>query len=183
MHAFCHRSILFLKDASTVKATPLSPEELLRSLAWMGNAQGVRPEPSVVFQRLNGMEEGVALFAATGERLYTNPALSRELRLPGGSVLYQDVEHFATSLAGLVVLRGLGGRGAVEELEVRRLRVQSGICWLRGSYIGHSVFGVGRRILIVLTPPADQRAPVRTSGHESLLSALGLIPGFVPRRS
>lgn len=134
----------------------LSPERLL--VGDRAALEAVRTSDAATFLRaLDALEVGLAFFDCTGGPLHMNRSLLRALeRSPEGERLRQEVQHFATSLRGLVHVRGLTQEETVEELGQWEVPTAEAHLRLKGSYIGLDLFGQGSSILVALERPAPE---------------------------
>ena len=132
----------------------LPPERLL---AFEQNASnGSAQHDAAVFLRaLDAVDQGLVFFTCGGVLLHANRAFSKALNTCcDGERLHAEVQHFASSLCGLVKLREYGSGATVEELALREVPLRSEHYRIKGSFIGLDIFGHGPSTLIALEKPA-----------------------------
>ena len=146
----------------------LPPEHLL-SLAPAG-PNGAQADSTVFLQALDAIDQGLVFFTCEGVLLHANQSFSGVLdACNDGARLRAEVQHFASSLCGLVKLREYGSGSTVEELAVRGVPLDGEHYQLKGSFIGLDLFGQGSTTLI-----AVQRPPPDPLGDEALKERFGL---------
>lgn len=98
----------------------LPPEHLL-SLAPTG-VNGAQADATVFLQALDAIDQGLVFFTCEGVLLHANHSFFGVLDASTDRArLKAEVQHFASSLCGLVKLREYGSGGTVEELAVREV--------------------------------------------------------------
>ena len=131
----------------------LPPEQLL-SFAPAG--RDVEADAAVFLQALDALDQGLVFFTCEGVLLHANRTFSEVLDTScNGARLKAEVQHFASSLCGLVKLREYGTGGTVEELAVREVPLERERYQLKGSFIGLDLFGRGTTTLIAVQRPAQ----------------------------
>jgi DNA-binding CsgD family transcriptional regulator len=108
-------------------------------------------DAATFLRALDALEAGLAFFACEGSLVHMNRTLRDTIEHSSDAEhLRKEVQHFATSLCGIVRIRSLMQEHHVQELAVRPIPSAGERYRLKGSYVGLDLFGLGGSILVSL---------------------------------
>jgi DNA-binding CsgD family transcriptional regulator len=160
------------QTGATRFAVRLSPERLLTGERTAPEA--VRNRDAATFLRaLDALEPGLAFFDCNGTLVHMNRPLRQVLEVGReAGHLRKEVQHFATSLCGIVRIRSLMNEHHVEELAMRDVPAGEEHFRLKGSYVGLDLFGAGGSVLVSL-----ERIIPNALSDDTLRARFGLTRG------